>query len=198
VSINYLNVENLTLGYGNNIVINNLNLSLESDKNYQIIGKNGVGKSTLLSFISSNFQGNVFSSIIRTENIRILEISNLATIDSNLSLIENCFYFTQEKIPEEEIILSLEQYGVHHFKDDLVQNFSSGMIKRSEMAIAQIIDPEILCIDEPLNYLDKQGVELLKILLAERSKVGKSNILSSQESINIFENNYEMIDLNVY
>lgn len=198
MSINYLNVENLTLGYGNNIVINNLNLSLESDKNYQIIGKNGVGKSTLLSFISSNFQGNVFSSNIETEKIRILEISNLATIDNNLSLIENCFYFTQGKIPEEEIILFLEKYGVHHFKDDLVQNFSSGMIKRSEMAIAQIIDPDILCIDEPLNYLDKQGVELLKILLAERSKVGKGNILSSQESINIFENNYEMIDLNVY
>ena len=198
MSINYLNVENLTLGYGNNIVINNLNLSLESDKNYQIIGKNGVGKSTLLGFISSNFQGNVFSSNIETEKIRILEISNLATIDNNLSLIENCFYFTQGKIPEEEIILFLEKYGVHHFKDDLVQNFSSGMIKRSEMAIAQIIDPDILCIDEPLNYLDKQGVELLKILLAERSKVGKGNILSSQESINIFENNYEMIDLNVY
>ena len=198
MSINYLNVENLTLGYGNNIVINNLDLSLKSDKNYQIIGKNGVGKSTLLGFISSNFQGNVFSSNIEIEKIRILEISNLATIDNNLSLIENCFYFTQGKIPEEEIILFLEKYGVHGFKDDLVQNFSSGMIKRSEMAIAQIIDPDILCIDEPLNYLDKQGVELLKILLAERSKVGKGNILSSQESINIFENNYEMIDLNVY
>ena len=144
------------------------------------------------------FVRNVFSSNIENEKIRILEISNLATIDNNLSLIENCFYFTQGKIPEEEIILSLEQYGVNHFKDDLVQNFSSGMIKRSEMAIAQIIDPDILCIDEPLNYLDKQGVELLKILLAERSKVGKGNILSSQESINIFENNYEMIDLNVY
>ena len=120
---------------------------LKSDKNYQIIGKNGVGKSTLLGFISSNFQGNVFNSNIETEKIRILEISNLATIDNNLSLIENCFYFTQGKISEEEIILSLEQYGVHHFKDDLVQTFSSGMIKRSEMAIAQIIDPDILCID---------------------------------------------------
>ena len=84
MSINYLNVENLTLGYGNNIVINNLDLSLKSDKNYQIIGKNGVGKSTLLGFISSNFQGNVFSSNIETEKIRILEISNLATIDLSL------------------------------------------------------------------------------------------------------------------
>ena len=140
----------------------------------------------------------MFSSIVEIKKLRILEISNLTTINNNLSLIENCFYFTHGKIPEEKISLSLEEYGVHHFKNDLVKNFSSGMIKRSEMAIAQIINPEILCIDEPLNYLDKQGVELLKILLAGRSKVGKSNILSSQESINIFENNYEMIDLNVY
>ena len=198
MGINYLKTENLTLGYGNNIVINNLHLSLKSDKHYQITGKNGAGKSTLLSFISNNFQGNMFSSIIEIKKLRILEISNLATINNNLSLIENCFYFTHGKIPEEKISLSLEEYGVHHFKNDLVQNFSSGMIKRSEMAIAQIINPEILCIDEPLNYLDKQGVELLKKLLAGRSKVGKSNILSSQESINIFENNYEMIDLNVY
>ena len=198
MGINYLKTENLTLGYGNNIVINNLHLSLKSDKHYQITGKNGAGKSTLLSFISNNFQGNMFSSIVEIKKLRILEISNLATINNNLSLIENCFYFTHGKIPEEKISLSLEEYGVHHFKDDLVQNFSSGMIKRSEMAIAQIINPEILCIDEPLNYLDKQGVELLKILLAGRSKVGKSNILSSQESINIFENNYEMIDLDVY
>ena len=198
MGINYLKTENLTLGYGNNIVINNLHLSLKSDKHYQITGKNGAGKSTLLSFISNNFQGNMFSSIVEIKKLRILEISNLATINNNLSLIENCFYFTHGKIPEEKISLSLEEYGVHHFKNDLVQNFSSGMIKRSEMAIAQIINPEILCIDEPLNYLDKQGVELLKILLAGRSKVGKSNILSSQESINIFENNYEMIDLDVY
>ncbi|MDB0017599.1 ATP-binding cassette domain-containing protein, partial [Acidimicrobiia bacterium] len=80
MSINYLNVKNLTLGYGNNIVINNIDLSLKSNKNYQIIGSNGVGKSTLLGFISNNFQGNTFNSIIDSQQIRILEISNEATI----------------------------------------------------------------------------------------------------------------------
>jgi ABC-type multidrug transport system ATPase subunit len=61
-----------------------------------------------------------------------------------------------------------------------------------------MIDPEILCIDEPLNYLDKEGVELLTKLLKSRFEVGKSNILASQDSLNIFEDNYETIDLNVY
>ncbi|MDB4247595.1 ATP-binding cassette domain-containing protein [Acidimicrobiia bacterium] len=198
MSINYLNVKNLTLGYGNNIVINNIDLSLKSNKNYRIIGSNGVGKSTLLGFISNNFQGNTFNSIIDSQQIRILEISNEATINLNLSLIENCSYFTQEAMREDEIQTILTEYGMHSFMHDLVKNFSSGMVKRSELAIAKMIDPEILCIDEPLNYLDKEGIKILSKLLKSRFEAGKSNILASQESLNIFEDNYELIDLNVY
>ena len=198
MSINYLNVKNLTLGYGNNIVINNINLSLKSNKNYQIIGGNGVGKSTLLGFISNNFQGNTFNSIIESEQIRILEISNEPTVNLTLSLLENCVYFTQEAMQEDKIQKLLKEYGMRSFMNDLVKNFSSGMVKRSELAIAKMIDPEILCIDEPLNYLDKEGVELLTKLLKSRFEVGKSNILASQDSLNIFEDNYETIDLNVY
>ncbi|MGY8989420.1 MAG: ATP-binding cassette domain-containing protein, partial [Flavobacteriales bacterium] len=96
------------------------------------------------------------------------------------------------------ISLILEEYEVHHFKDELIQNFSSGMVKRSELALAQIINPEILCIDEPVNYLDNEGIEILKKLLKKRTDNKKSNILSSQESLDVFEDKYEIIDLNVY
>jgi len=195
----YLKVKNLTLGYGNDIVIKNLNLSLKFNTNYQIIGRNGAGKSTLLDFISNNFQGNFFDSRIEVERIRILEISNQVTLIENLSLMENCYYFTHEdSISKESISLILEEYEVHHFKDELIQNFSSGMVKRSELALAQIINPEILCIDEPVNYLDNEGIEILKKLLKKRTDNKKSNILSSQESLDVFEDKYEIIDLNVY
>jgi len=195
----YLKVKNLTLGYGNDIVIKNLNLSLKFSTNYQIIGRNGAGKSTLLDFISNNFQGNFFDSRIEVERIRILQISNKVTLIENLSLMENCYYFTHEdSISKESISLILEEYEVHHFKDELIQNFSSGMVKRSELALAQIINPEILCIDEPVNYLDNEGIEILKKLLKKRTDNKKSNILSSQESLDVFEDKYEIIDLNVY
>ena len=195
----YLKVKNLTLGYGNDIVIKNLNLSLKFNTNYQIIGRNGAGKSTLLDFISNNFQGNFFDSRIEVERIRILEISNKVTLIENLSLMENCYYFTHEdSISKESISLILEEYEVHHFKDELIQNFSSGMVKRSELALAQIINPEILCIDEPVNYLDNEGIEILKKLLKKRTDNKKSNILSSQEPLDVFEDKYEIIDLNVY
>ena len=86
---------------------------------------------------------------------------------------------------------------MNHFKEDLIQKFSSGMIKRSELAIAHLINPEILCIDEPLNYLDKDGSQLLIQLLEKRSNNNRSTILSSQESLNLFKSDYETINLNV-
>ena len=58
----FFQTDSLTLGYGNEIVINKLKLSLDKTKNYEIIGKNGAGKTTLLNFISNNFDGNSFNS----------------------------------------------------------------------------------------------------------------------------------------
>ena len=52
---------NLKLGYGNQVVINDMKISLKSSKNYEIIGKNGSGKTTLLMCISNNFIGNTFN-----------------------------------------------------------------------------------------------------------------------------------------
>ena len=197
MSINYLSAKNLTLGYGNSIVINNLPLSLDFDKNYEIIGRNGAGKSTLLDFISNNFQGNKFDSKFEFKNLRILEISSEYTLIENLTLIENCLYLTKNSVSVDSVDKVLSDYGMNHFKEDLIQKFSSGMIKRSELAIAHLINPEILCIDEPLNYLDKDGSQLLIQLLEKRSNDNRSTILSSQESLNLFKSDYETINLNV-
>ena len=45
--------DNLTKAYGNKVVLENLNLTLESGKIYGLIGRNGAGKTTLLSLMTS-------------------------------------------------------------------------------------------------------------------------------------------------
>jgi len=197
VSINYLSAPNLTLGYENSIVIDDLELSLDDSKDYQIIGGNGAGKSTLLNFISNNFHGNIFDSTVELKKVRILEISSDFTLIENLSLLENCMYFTKNTISEKDVYKALDEYEITPFKNDLLHKFSSGMIKRSELAIAMLINPDVLCIDEPLNYLDKKGSEILAESLKKRSNDGRSTILSSQEPLNLFIRKCETIDLNV-
>ena len=188
---------NLSLGYGNQLVINNKDISLELSKNYEIIGKNGSGKTTLIMCISNNFIGNTFKSDIERGNNSIIEIGSTPSLISKMSLIENINYFLHnENLVKENVIEILNKYELYNFKDDLIEDFSSGMVKRSEIAIADIKNPDVLCVDEPVVYLDENGVKLLFDLFSKRESSGKTTILSSQESINALNNVERTINLN--
>ena len=188
---------NLSLGYGNQLVINNKNISLELSKNYEIIGKNGSGKTTLIMCISNNFIGNTFKSDIERGNNSIIEIGSTPSLISKMSLIENINYFLHnENLVKENVIEILNKYELYNFKDDLIEDFSSGMVKRSEIAIADIKNPDVLCVDEPIVYLDENGVKLLFDLFSKRESVGRTTILSSQESINALKDVERTINLN--
>ena len=189
--------KNLSLGYGNQLVIKNKDISLELSKNYEIIGKNGSGKTTLIMCISNNFIGNTFKSDIERGNNSIIEIGSTPSLISKMSLIENINYFLHnENLVKENVIEILNKYELYNFKDDLIEDFSSGMVKRSEIAIADIKNPDVLCVDEPVVYLDENGIKLLFDLFSKRESVGKTTILSSQESINALKDVERTINLN--
>ena len=59
----------------------------------------------------------------------------------------------------------------------------------------EIKNPSVFCIDEPLNFLDSEGVSLLTNLIKKRASSNKSNILSSQEFVKLDEVDFEVIDL---
>tara|TARA_Y100000768_G_scaffold257820_1_gene196029 strand:+ start:663 stop:1256 length:594 start_codon:yes stop_codon:yes gene_type:complete len=188
---------NLVLGYGNQVVIKDLEISLELSKNYEIIGKNGSGKTTLIMCISNNFIGNTFKSDIKRGSNSIIEIGSMPSLIPQMSLIENINYFLHnEKLIRNNVLEILNKYELYNFKNDLIEDFSSGMVKRSEVAIADIKNPDVLCIDEPMVYLDESGVKLLLNLFSQRESEGKTTILSSQESINALTNVERTINLN--
>ena len=179
--------DNLTLGYGNQLVIKNLDISLNFSKNYEITGKNGSGKTTLIMCISNNFIGNTFNSNIRRKDTSLMEIGSSPSLMPELSLLENIKYFLfNDNINEKMITNVLNKYELESFKSDIVGDFSSGMVKRSEIAIADLKNPKVLCIDEPKVHLDENGVDLLLNLITKREKEGSTSILSSQESIGAF------------
>ena len=189
--------DNLTLGYENQLVIKNLDISLNFSKNYEITGKNGSGKTTLIMCISNNFTGNTFNSNIRRKDTSLMEIGSSPSLMPELSLLENIKYFLfNDNINENMISNVLNKYELESFKSDLVRDFSSGMIKRSEIAIADLKNPKVLCIDEPKVYLDENGVDLLLNLITKREKEGNASILSSQESIGAFTSIERSINLN--
>lgn len=192
----FLKSNDLSLGYSNQIVIKGMNLNLFDEKNYQIIGKNGAGKTTLMNFISSNFDGTNFESKVDRLNISVNQISSTPTLIYDLTLEENLNYFTSDSsISTENKLNVVFKYIPRDYLDEKVKNFSSGMIRRVELSIIEIKNPSVFCIDEPLNFLDSEGVSLLTNLIKNRSSSNKCNILSSQEFVKLDDVDFEVIDL---
>ena len=192
----FLKSNDLSLGYSNQIVIKGMNLNLFDEKNYQIIGKNGAGKTTLMNFISSNFDGTNFESKVDRLNISVNQISSTPTLIYDLTLEENLNYFTSDSsISTEDKLNVVFKYIPRDYLDEKVKNFSSGMIRRVELSIIEIKNPSVFCIDEPLNFLDSEGVSLLTNLIKNRSSSSKCNILSSQEFVKLHDVDFEVIDL---
>jgi len=176
VSEIFLKSNDLSLGYSNQIVIKGMNLNLFDEKNYQIIGKNGAGKTTLMNFISSNFDGTNFESKVDRLKISVNQISSTPTLIYDLTLEENLNYFTSDSsISTEDKLNVVFKYIPRDYLDEKVKNFSSGMIRRVELSIIEIKNPSVFCIDEPLNFLDSEGVSLLTNLIKKRSS--SSNVI---------------------
>ena len=186
----------LNLGYGNQIVITNLNLELDIAKNYFVIGKNGAGKSTLLNFLSNNFEGNIFNSNFELNSkVSILETGVEQNLINELTLKENFEFFTNGIFNLNIHNNIVEKYKLNHFLNDRYSIFSSGMKKRSELVLIEINEPDFLCIDEPLNFLDTEGVKLLKELLIKRTNNKKGNLIASQQLLDIFNDDFKVINL---
>lgn len=186
----------LNLGYGNQIVITNLNLEIDIAKNYFVIGKNGAGKSTLLNFLSNNFEGNIFNSNFELNSkVSILETGVEQNLINELTLKENFEFFTNGIFNLNIHNNIVEKYKLNQFLNDRYSIFSSGMKKRSELVLIEINEPDFLCIDEPLNFLDTEGVKLLKELLIKRTNNKKGNLIASQQLLDIFNDDFKVINL---
>ena len=191
--------ENLSYSYAKNVspAISKVSITVKPGTLTALVGPNGAGKSTLINFISLNFDGTDFNSEVTRTKSNIDQISPYATLIMELTFLENIKYFTtkSEMSLEEKIAIS-NNYLPEIYLDEKVKGFSSGMIRRAELSIIEIKEPTVLCIDEPLNFLDSEGINLLKNLIDKRTKNQKSNILSTQELIDFQGIKFEVIDLN--
>ena len=174
-------IPNLTLSYGKNVFIRDLSIKLEGPCLVKVYGNNGAGKTSLLRYIAGIFEGNVNegkNTIQAKEGIKLLD--NTPSLIDDLSVGENIRFFTKGELYEEEHQNELlNKVGMDRFNKDTVSDLSSGMKKRIETAILIWKKPSIVCLDEPENFLDKDGVKIVKHIIQETIKAGGIVMYSS-------------------
>ena len=164
----------------------------------KVYGNNGAGKTSLLRYISGIFEGSINEEdciIEASKGIKLMD--NAPSLIEDLSVGENIKFFTKGMLYEEKQQNELlTKVGMDKFNRDIVGDLSSGMKKRIETAILIWKKPSIVCLDEPENFLDKDGVKIVRHIIKETIKSGGIVIYSSLDK-ETGDFNYDLrIDLN--
>ena len=178
-------------------IFRNVSVSFSAGKIYGLIGRNGSGKTMLLKSICGlvrinegtiNVDGKELGSEIDVpESVgAIIEVPGFLP---NLGGFANLKYLAKLKniITDQDIRETLTLVGLDPNSRKHVGKYSLGMRQRLGIAQAITEDPKILLLDEPMNRLDQQGVDDMKALLNRLRTQGKTIILASHHSEDIYE-----------
>lgn len=198
-------IEHVTKCFGEDLVLKEVNLTLDYGQVYGIVGNNGSGKTVLMKCICGFLPAT-------TGTIRVFgkEIGRKVDFPESLGvIIETPGFLTGHtgirnleiladmngRISKADIRLVLKKVGLDPDMKKPVGKYSLGMRQRLGIAQAIMEDPRFLILDEPFNGLDKHGVEEIRQLLLELKSMGKTILLAShnEEDIRILcDHVYEM------
>ena len=162
--------------------VKGVSFTIEKGDMLGIIGTNGAGKSTLLKVITKIMQPSTGYVQVNGKIAALLELAS--GFDGDLDLKENAYLrgamlgytreFMDRKYPE-----ILEFSELKDFEDRPFKQLSSGMKSRIAFAIASMVEPEILILDEVLSVGDGAFREKSEAKMREIIQNGKATILVS-------------------
>ncbi len=193
--MNIIQVKNLDLTINRTQILKNVCVSFEKGKIHGLIGRNGSGKTMLMKCICGFIRptnGEIYVDDKQVgkdcdfpENIGIIiETPGFIPYYSgykNLKLIADL----NKKITPEQIKQAMAQVGLAPELKRHVVKYSLGMRQRLGLAQAIMENPDILILDEPMNGLDKEGVEDMRKYLLDFRKQGKTIIIASHSTEDI-------------
>lgn len=190
-----IEVKNVSLRIGKTDILKSLNISFEKGKIHGLIGRNGSGKTMLLKCICGFVKPTDGEITVDGKRIGkdcdfpdsvgiIIETPGFIPYYSgykNLKLLADL----NKKITGNEIKKSMEQVGLDPDLKRHVRKYSLGMRQRLGLAQAIMENPEILILDEPMNGLDKDGVEDIREYLKSYRDQGKTILIASHSAEDI-------------
>ena len=178
--MNAIEIKNLTVAYGENIALEDLNLNIEVGSLMALVGPNGAGKSTLIKTILKFLKQITGEIKINAKTLAYVPQRNSVDWDFPTTLFDvvemGCYgrvglFKRVSKGEKQKVLKAIEQVGMLEFKDRQISELSGGQQQRAFIARALVQEADIYLMDEPFQGVDstteKSIVEILKQLKAE-------------------------------
>ena len=194
-----IEIKNLKKQFGQNIVLRDINLTINKGEVVSIIGSSGSGKSTLLRCINKLEEAD--SGEILYNDINILDnktnINQLRqsigmcfqsfNLFNNMNVLNNCTVGPRKLkgMSKEDAnklaLIELEKVGMKDFAHKKVQTLSGGQKQRVAIARALCMNPEIMLFDEPTSALDPELVGEVLEVMKNLAQTGMTMIVVTHE-----------------
>ena len=186
-----ISVENISKKYRNKEVLKDVSFEAESGMQVGIVGKNGIGKSTLLSVLAGVnkadggkfiYEGRDLLADSSLRNKVCAYIPQEMPLISELSARDNLRMWYSDKALKKELSDGLlKTLGIDEFLKVSVRKMSGGMKKRLSIGCAIYADPRVLILDEPTASLDLECKEIIYDYLDVFRKRGGIVVLATHD-----------------
>ncbi|MFC2058202.1 ABC transporter ATP-binding protein [Chloroflexota bacterium] len=188
--MNVVEVANVRKSFGDVEAVRDVSFGVESGEVFGIIGPNGAGKTTVIRMLMEiitpdSGEIRVFGQALDdTTKNRIGYLPEERGLYRKLTILQSLFYLaalkgTSPAVTRERANDLLQRTGMLPHQNKKVEELSKGMSQIIQFITTILHDPELVILDEPFTGLDPINTKLIKGLVAELRKEGKTIILST-------------------
>jgi len=188
-----ISFENVSLSYGNRLILDNINFKINEGEIFGMLGPNGVGKSTIFNLITGLIKPNSgqikinntnvvdFPIYLRTKKFKVGYVPQYGGFFSDLTLYQNLKAIAEivinEKNSEENKINELiSKFELENLRNIKAKFLSGGQKKKLVIALSLLSDPSVLLLDECFAALDVLTIKMLQEIIVNLQNEKKITI----------------------
>ena len=174
--------ENISLSYGNRLILDNINFKINESEIFGMLGPNGVGKSTIFNLITGLIQPkngkikiygeevNEYPIYLRTKKFKVGYVPQYGGYFSDLTLLDNLkaigeIVLDNKNLMNDRINYVLTKFELDNIKDIKAKFLSGGQKKKLVIALALLGEPKVLLLDECFAALDILTIKMIQEII---------------------------------
>ena len=185
--------KDVSLAYGNRLILDKINFSINEGQIFGMLGPNGVGKSTIFNLITGLIMpkdGKIlingqdvtkFPIYLRTKKFKVGYVPQYGGFFNDMTLLDNLKAISEIVIEDKnarqnKIDYLITKFELENIKDVKAKFLSGGQKKKLVIALSLLSDPKVLLLDECFAALDVLTIKMLQEIIVNLQQENKITI----------------------
>ena len=190
---NIIEFENVSLAYGNRLILDNINFKINEGQIFGMLGPNGVGKSTIFNLITGLLKprnGKIkiagentikYPIYLRTKKFKVGYVPQYGGFFNDLTLHDNLKAISEIVIENknyrnEKINYLISKFELNDLKEIKAKFLSGGQKKKLVIALSLLSEPKVLLLDECFAALDVLTIKMLQEIIVNLQQENRITI----------------------